>query len=108
MAGAIKSDRELASEVRRLGLGKIKKIFEMAPTDMSDKERELHDELLKRMGPSFVPRLTEITGADGGAIEHSLSKEDKAKLDKILGTDNKLVEEVVNAEIAEEGGEEDE
>ena len=67
--GVNQPDRKLAAEVRRLGLAKIKKIFEMAASEMSDKERQMHDELLLKMSSSFIPRLTEITGEDGEAIK---------------------------------------
>lgn len=69
MAGPMKQDRELAAEVRRLGLNKIKKIFEMPVVEMSDREKLMHDTLLERMAPSFVPRLNEHSGPDGGPIE---------------------------------------
>lgn len=74
MAGAISNDRKLAAEVRRLGLGKVKRLFEMDDDKMSDKEKDMHDELLKRMAPNFVPRLTEITGEDGEALQINIVK----------------------------------
>lgn len=111
MAQEIKSIREntrrIKTHITNRYLKLADRVDEKGEGDLSEKEFSRYWELTKEFARAAIPKTTEITGEDGGAIEHSLSKEDKAKLDKILGTDSKVVEQVVNAEIAatEEGGE---
>jgi len=62
------NDRKLAAEVRTLALDKIKDILEMPIVKMETRDLDLHDSILLRLSGSILPRLTEITGEDGGAI----------------------------------------
>lgn len=57
--GASFNDRELAAKVRSLGLEEIKKILEQK------KMNELKKQVLLRIAPALLPRLSEVTGADG-------------------------------------------
>jgi hypothetical protein len=77
-------DRKLAAEVRRMTLNKIKALFELPRVDMSDHDAQLHDRILEKLAGTVLPRLTEVTGEDGGALLFTLTAEDKAKLDTIL------------------------
>lgn len=84
MAGPISNDRKLAAEVRRMGLGKIKRLFEKQGIEpLSDREQEMHDQLLLRMAPNLLPRLTEITGEDGERL-FAPSAIEKDKVDEVI------------------------
>lgn len=51
------ADRELAAEVRGLALNKIRIILMRPAVEMSEKDKQLHDEILVRMSGSLLPRL---------------------------------------------------
>lgn len=97
-------DRKLAADVRKLTLNKIKVIFEMARVDMNASDAALHDALLIKLAGSVLPRLTEVTGEDGGALLITLSNEDKTKLDNLI--DGKPLKQSSNGEdsLGNEGG----
>lgn len=61
-------DRKLAAEVRGLTLKKIKALFELPRVDMSDHDAQLHDQILVKLAGTVLPRLTEVTGEDGGPV----------------------------------------
>ena len=81
--GKSMQDRELASEVRSMVLSEIKAVFEYQPFNLSSlKEGEdlgeyneklskdslmsrLKEQLILKMSTSILPRLNELTGADG-------------------------------------------
>lgn len=67
-------DRELAAEVRALTLKKIQALFTMPRVDMTDHDARLHDEILVKLSGSVLPRLTEVTGENGGSIQVSLTE----------------------------------
>lgn len=75
MAGIVSNDRKLGAEVRRLGLNKVKRIFEQDESTMTVVEKKFHDDLLLKLAPGFLPRITEVTGEDGGAVVIQLSKD---------------------------------
>jgi hypothetical protein len=64
MAGALSEDRKLAAEVRRLTLTKIKKLLIMDLRTASNRDNVLHDEILKKLASSVLPRLNEISAAE--------------------------------------------
>lgn len=72
MAAPIAPDRQLAAEVRRMALGKIKSLLEMGAAQMSDREIQLHDKILEKLAGTVLPRLNEITGEDGEAVKITL------------------------------------
>lgn len=85
MAAPIANDRKLAAEVRRLALDKIKVILSRPAVEMSERDKELHDEILKKLAGTVLPRLSEVTGEDGGPINvNVLDPQSKAKLDALL------------------------
>src|SRR3990167_10091493 len=61
-------DRELAKEVRRLTLNKIKALLEMPEVKMKQDDYELYKAVLIKLAGNVLPRLNEHTGEDGGAI----------------------------------------
>lgn len=61
-------DRELAAEVRSLALNKIKIILSRPTVEMNERDKDLHDEILKKLAGTVLPRLNEHTGEDGQAI----------------------------------------
>ena len=74
MAGKTHQDRELASEVRSMVLEEIKAVFEYKPdwdtkeTDIQALNGQMQDykkQLVLKMSTSILPRLNELTGADG-------------------------------------------
>jgi hypothetical protein len=77
-------DRKLAAEVRKLTLNKIKVILERPVVEMSPSEYDLHNQILLKLAGTVLPRLTEVTGEDGGPMLFTLSSEDKTKLDNLL------------------------
>lgn len=93
MAGTGKSfqDRELAAEVRSLCLEEIRGIFLFKHTKGDKYDPELNitmaaykKQLVLKMSTSILPRLNEVTGADGGAIEvNDISKLSDDELIKI-------------------------
>ena len=69
MAGKSHQDRELASEVRSMVLEEIKAVFEYrggTETEALDERMaEMKKQLILKMSTSILPRLNELTGADG-------------------------------------------
>lgn len=63
------NDRKLAAEVRQMTLKKIKRLYEMAPNEMSERELQLHDRVFEKLAGSVLPRLTEVTGEDGESFK---------------------------------------
>lgn len=106
MAQEIKSIRDntrrIKAHITNRYLKLADRVDEKGEGDLSEKEFSRYWELTKEFARAAIPKTTEITGEDGGAIQHNLSKEDKDKLDKILGVKTKVVEEIVNAEMASE------
>lgn len=64
------SDRELAGEVRNLGLKKLKVILGDNYEDV-----EYQKQILLRLAPSLLPRLNEHSGEGGGPIQFIVPKE---------------------------------
>ena len=62
--GTLYNDRELAAEVRRLTLTKVKLILR---DDYEDKE--FQKRILERLVTASLPRINEHSGPEGGAIE---------------------------------------
>ena len=60
-------DRQLAAEVRTLGLQAIKKVLE-------GKQSEFRKQVILRLAGSLLPRLNEHTGEDGGPVEITVLK----------------------------------
>lgn len=58
-------DRQLAAEVRRLTLERIKQILEMPRVDMNDRDRDLYEGVLLKLAGTVLPRLNEHSGPDG-------------------------------------------
>jgi hypothetical protein len=63
VGGKTKNDRELAARVRSLALTQI----EAALKD--DTDIEFKKELLLKLATGILPRLTEVTGKDGGPVQ---------------------------------------
>ena len=60
------SDRELAGEVRNLGLKHLKKVLESINLDGFEATlTDFQAQVLLRLAPNLLPRLNEHTGADG-------------------------------------------
>ena len=68
------SDRQLAGNVRNMGLDLLHKI--LSP---SYKNKQAQYELLLRIAPSLIPRQTEVTGEGGAPVVIQLSSEAAAK-----------------------------
>lgn len=60
--GKTNEEREQAKRVRSLTLGEIETILQ-------DKKHKLYEPLLLRLAPAVVPRLTEVSGPEGGPIQ---------------------------------------
>lgn len=71
MAGDIKPNRLLSAQIRNLTLNKIKVILEKPVVEMNLADKEMHDDLLKILAKSVLPRLQEVTGEDGGTLRIS-------------------------------------
>lgn len=63
------SDRELAGKVRDLGLNFLYKVLQ---DNYSDKD--FQKQVLLKISSSLLPRLSEVSGADGGPVQVSLVK----------------------------------
>lgn len=61
-------DRKLAAEVRSLTLTKIKQLLETPAVERTGYEDELYKAVLIRLAGTVLPRLNEVTGADGEAL----------------------------------------
>lgn len=66
--GKAMNNRKMAAEVRELGLAHIKRILTKPIVEMDKGEYDIFNQTLLRIAPSLLPRLTEVTGEDGGAI----------------------------------------
>ncbi|MCK9370769.1 hypothetical protein M0R04_12740 [Candidatus Dojkabacteria bacterium] len=73
MAAPIANDRNLGAEVRRLTLGKIKKVLE--DEDNSIYGKEFQQALILRLAGTVLPRLNELTGEGGGSVVIQIAKE---------------------------------
>ena len=58
--------RQLAGQVRELGLGKLKEVL-----SASYEDKEYQKQMLLKIGPALLPRLNEHTGEGGGPIQIS-------------------------------------
>jgi len=63
MSAPVKVDRKLSADVRRVSLKKILKI--LTREDLDEEEKAFHNALLLKMAGSLLPRLNEVTGAEG-------------------------------------------
>ncbi len=66
MAGALKNDKKLSIAVRRLALSKIKAALE--DTQHKKYTEKFQNELLLKLASTVLPRITEVSGDDGGPI----------------------------------------
>lgn len=55
-------DRELAARVRTLALSEIEKV-------LKNPKHKLYGQVLVRVAGSVLPRISEVSGPDGGAIQ---------------------------------------
>lgn len=67
--GVTSHDRKLAGDVRRMTLEQIRRILETPRVEMSDRDYELWKAVLLSLTRSILPRLTEITGEEGGPLQ---------------------------------------
>lgn len=74
MAGAVSNDRKKSAHARNLILDQVIRLFEADPLTLGTEETGLKRELLLRMAPNTLPRLTEVTGEDGGALQVTIVK----------------------------------
>lgn len=65
--GRTLNDRVLAADVRTLSLGMIKKYLE-------GEDEDFKKQLILKLAGTALPRIQEITGQDGGAINVNLIK----------------------------------
>ncbi len=68
MSGTTLNDRKLASNVRTLTLREIEKILKREDMD------ELKKQVILRLAPTVLPRLTEVTGEGGGPLQLNFDK----------------------------------
>lgn len=62
------NDRELAAEVRTKALEAIKAVL-MNDDEATAKWSEYKKQMVLKLSASILPRLNEVTGQDGGAIQ---------------------------------------
>jgi hypothetical protein len=62
-------DRELSKKVRNLALEEIYKVLSLPVVKMQPDDYELYKAILIKLAGTVLPRLNELTGADGGAIQ---------------------------------------
>lgn len=74
MAGVLKNDRAKGAKARNLILDEVIRIFEIPIETITDEEKTLKKDLFLRMAPNTLPRLTEVTGEDGEAVQISVIK----------------------------------
>lgn len=60
--GKTHQDRELSARVRSLALEQIEKV-------LKNPKHKLYGQVLVKVAGTVLPRLSEVTGKDGGAIE---------------------------------------
>lgn len=76
MAAPNYTDRQLAADVRRLSLKKIKRLLEKEEENTLDSnEQRLYEAVLLKLASTVLPRINEHTGEDGGAILIKVAKE---------------------------------
>ena len=73
-------DRKLAAKVRRLALSEIYKALSMPKKKRLKDDQELYNAILIRLAGTVLPKLNEVTGEDGGAINISISDEQADKI----------------------------
>jgi len=66
--GKTKQDRELAAKVRNLALDEIYKALSMPIVKMKNEDYDLYRAILIKLAGTVLPRLTEVTGEDGGEL----------------------------------------
>lgn len=67
MAGVTLNDKRLAAEVRTLTLNQIKKV-------LIGEDDDFKKQLILKLAPTVLPRINEITGEDGNAINVNIIK----------------------------------
>lgn len=67
--GKTLNDRKLAAEVRTMSLRQMKAILEGKDAGKLPYTPMLHEDLLKKLAATALPRLNEHSGEDGGPIE---------------------------------------
>ncbi len=67
MAGVTLADRQLGAEVRKLVLSKAKKILE-STYEKGSEEEKFQRVVLEKLLTTALPRITEVTGENGGAL----------------------------------------
>lgn len=60
--GKTLQDRELSARVRTLALSEIEKV-------LKNPKHKLYSQVLVKVAGTVLPRLSEVTGAEGGPIE---------------------------------------
>ena len=92
--GKTVNDRKKAARARSLILDEVIRLFETDPLRLSETELARKGELLLRMAPNTLPRLTEVTGEDGQPLIIQMAKEVALKNDidvsNPLPSDNSL------------------
>lgn len=77
MAGIPNNDRKLGAEVRRMTLRMLQNI--LADEENKKYDEKFRREVLLKLATNALPRMTEVTGADGEAIVIEVSKEGAQK-----------------------------
>lgn len=67
--GTTLNDRIRMSHLRGLVLEECIAILEKPKVELTDREYELRNEILKGLARNVLPRLAEVTGEDGEAIK---------------------------------------
>ena len=62
-------DRELSKKVRNLTLEKIYELLSMPVVKMKTDDYELYKAVLVKLAGSVLPRLSEVSGEDGGPVQ---------------------------------------
>lgn len=83
------NDRILAAEVRNLTLKKILAIYNQPPVERTEKEYELYTAVLVKMAGQVLPRLTEVTGEDGGVLQLIVNRAGEVKKTEVKETNDK-------------------
>lgn len=63
--GSNLNDRKKLAKLRGLVVDECIRMLEMPRVDMTDRDRELREDILKKLAPTVLPRLQEHTGLDG-------------------------------------------
>ena len=67
MPGQVVTFRELSKEVRELTLRQVLKVLK--DEECKNYDKEFRNALLLRLSQTVLPRLAEVTGEDGGALQ---------------------------------------